>query len=59
MLPGEREILRGPLSRDASWRLFVSGEIGARELGKIIKFLTLQQEVLGESEAMPSERAEE
>jgi hypothetical protein len=58
MLPGEREILRGPLSRDSGWRLFVSGEIGAKELGKIIKFLTLQQEVLGESEEMPDERDE-
>jgi hypothetical protein len=48
---GEREILRGPLSHDKSWRLFVSGDIGAKELGKIIRFLTLQQEFLLESDA--------
>jgi hypothetical protein len=50
-LPGEREFLRGPLSRDAAYRLVVSGEIGAKELAKIIKVLTLQKELLMESEA--------
>jgi hypothetical protein len=50
-LPGEREFLRGPLSREAAYRLVVSGDIGAKELAKIIKVLTLQQELLLESEA--------
>jgi len=49
--PGEREFLRGPLSRDATYRLVVSGEIGAKELARIIKVLTLQKEMLMESEA--------
>jgi hypothetical protein len=50
-LAGEREFLRGPLSREAAYRLMVSGDFGAKELGKIIKVLTLQQELLMESEA--------
>jgi hypothetical protein len=48
---GEREFLRGPLSREAAYRLMVSGEFGAKELAKIIKVLTLQKELLLESEA--------
>jgi hypothetical protein len=43
---GEREWLRGPLSREVSYRLVVSGDVGARELGKLIKFLQAQQAVL-------------
>lgn len=43
---GEREWLRGPLSRDTSYRLVVSGNVGARELGKLIKLLEAQRAVL-------------
>jgi hypothetical protein len=49
-LAGEREFLRGPITRDSGYRLMVSGEIGPKELGKIIKILTLQQELLLETE---------
>jgi hypothetical protein len=49
-MPGEREFLRGPLSREAAYRLMVSGDVGAKELAKIIKVLTLQKELLLESE---------
>jgi hypothetical protein len=35
----EREWLRGSLSCDTSYRLIVSGEIGSKELGKLIKLL--------------------
>jgi hypothetical protein len=45
---GEREYLRGPLSRSATYRLLVSGEIGASEIDKIIRILTLQKEFLDE-----------
>jgi hypothetical protein len=48
VVPGEREYLRGPLSRNISYRLLVSGEIGASELGKIIRILTLQKEFIAE-----------
>jgi len=42
----EREYLRGVLSRDASYRLLVSGDIGPKELGKMIKLLQAQKAIL-------------
>lgn len=42
----EREWLRGPLSKDVSYRLIVSGEMGAKEIGKLIKLLEAQRLVL-------------
>lgn len=44
---GERSFLAGPLSSEgASYRLLVSGKVGPKELGKLIKLLTLQKELL-------------
>ena len=43
---GEREYLRGLLSRDTSYRLLVSGDIGPKELGKMIKLLQAQKAIL-------------
>ncbi|MDI3384113.1 hypothetical protein ACFPPF_01000 [Xenophilus aerolatus] len=45
-VPGEREWLRGPLSKEASYRLIVSGNLGSKELGKLIKLLEAQRLVL-------------
>ena len=42
----EREYLRGVLSRDKSYRLLVSGDIGPKELGKMIKLLQAQKAIL-------------
>jgi hypothetical protein len=42
----EHEYLRGKLSRDASYRLLVSGDIGPKELGKMIKLLQAQKAIL-------------
>jgi hypothetical protein len=42
----EREFLRGVLSRDASYRLLVSGDIGPKELGRMIKLLETQKAIL-------------
>jgi hypothetical protein len=42
----EREWLRGPLSKEASYRLIVSGDLGPKEIGKLIKLLEAQQAVL-------------
>jgi len=44
----EREWLRGPLSRDIGYRLIVSGDIGPKEIGKLIKLLEAQKEVLSD-----------
>jgi hypothetical protein len=45
-LIGEREYLRGPLSQESSYRLLVSGPVGGKEIGKIIRILTLQRELM-------------
>lgn len=42
----EREWLRGPLSKEVSYRLIVSGELGSKEIGKLIKLLEAQKLVL-------------
>jgi hypothetical protein len=42
----EREYLRGVISRDTSYRLLVSGDIGPKELGKMIKLLQAQKAIL-------------
>jgi hypothetical protein len=46
MMSKECEWLRGSLSRDTSYRLIVSGHLGANELGKLIKLLQAQKAVL-------------
>lgn len=46
----EREWLRGPLSKDVGYRLIVSGEMGAKEIGKLIKLLEAQKLVLDDDE---------
>jgi len=48
--PNEKEWLRGQLSRDTNYRLMVSGEIGPKEIGKLMKILKAQQEVLSDDE---------
>ena len=47
---GEREWLRGPLSKAASYRLVVSGDMGPKEIGKLIKLLEAQKAVLDDDE---------
>jgi hypothetical protein len=42
----EREWLRGSLSRDTNYRLIVSGNLGPKELGKLIKLLQAQKAIL-------------
>jgi hypothetical protein len=44
--PEEREWLRGSLSRETSYRLNLSGDLGPKEIGKLIKLLKVQQAVL-------------
>lgn len=47
-IAGEREWIRGPLSRDVTYRIFVSGELGPKEVGKLIKVLEAQRAVLSD-----------
>lgn len=46
----EREWLRGPLSKETNYRLIVTGELGSREIGKLIKLLEAQKLVLDDDE---------
>lgn len=50
--PGEKEWLRGQLSREpeTNYRLMISGPIGPKEIGKLIKILKAQQDVLSDDE---------
>ena len=47
----EREWLRGSLSKEARYRLIVSGELGPKEIGKLIKLLQAQQAVLSDDDS--------
>jgi hypothetical protein len=47
--PNEK-VLRGQLSRETDYCLTVSGEFGAKEIGKLITILKAQQEVLSDDE---------
>lgn len=47
---GEREWLRGPLSRTTTYRLMVSGEMGPKEIKKLITLLEAQRTVLADDE---------
>jgi hypothetical protein len=49
-IESEREWLRGPLSRDTSYRLIVAGDLGPKELGKLIKLLEAQKNVLSDDD---------
>ena len=47
----EREFLRGPLSRVSRFRLLMTGEVGPEEIGKLIRVLELQRDLLAEDDA--------
>lgn len=49
-LVGEKEWMRGRLSKEADYRLLITGEIGAREIGRLIKLLEVQKAVLDEDD---------
>lgn len=46
----ERQFCGGLLGRATSYRLMVTGDIGPRELGDIIRLLQVQREILQDSE---------
>jgi hypothetical protein len=49
-MEGERELTTGLLSKDASFRLIVSGQIGVKEIERLIKKLELDKEILAEQQ---------
>jgi hypothetical protein len=48
IVDGERELTTGLLSKDASFRLIVSGPIGVREIERLIKKLEFDKEILAD-----------
>lgn len=48
IVDGERELTTGLLSKDASFRLIVSGPVGVKEIERLIKKLELDKEILAE-----------
>ena len=49
-MEGERELTTGLLSKDANFRLIVSGQIGVKEIEMLIKKLELDKEILAGQE---------
>lgn len=47
---GERELTTGILSKEAGFRLVVSGKIGVKEIERLIKKLELDKEILADAE---------
>ena len=47
---GERELATGLLSKDASFRLIVSGPVGEKEIDRLIRKLVLDKEILADQE---------
>ncbi len=48
LMAGERELTTGLLAKDASFRLIVTGKIGAKEIDRLIAKLQLDKEILAE-----------
>ena len=46
----EREWARGMLSAKSNYRILVSGDMGPREIGNLIRVLTVTQEILEDRE---------
>jgi len=58
-MEGERELTTGMLSRDANFRLIVSGPVGVKEIDLLIRKLQLDKEILAQPEPAPQRTAEE
>jgi hypothetical protein len=50
LMPGERELTTGLLSKDSSFRLIVSGPIGVKEIEMLIKKLGIDKEILADDD---------
>ncbi|EHL24155.1 hypothetical protein KYG_04225 [Acidovorax sp. NO-1] len=48
---GEEEWLRGRLSKETNYRLLIAGEMGPKEIARLIKLLEAQKQVLDEDAA--------
>ena len=53
----ERELTTGLLSKDASFRLIVSGQVGVKEIERLIQKLELDKEILADQDSAEQEPA--
>jgi len=50
---GERGFMSGLLSKDTTFRLVVTGDVGAKEIGRLIKNLEFIRDILADVEVEP------
>jgi hypothetical protein len=50
IMAGERELTTGMLSKDANFRLVVSGQVGVKEIELLIRKLELDKEILADQD---------
>ncbi len=48
-MAGERELTTGILSKGASFRLIVTGQVGEKEIERLIRKLELDKEILADA----------
>ncbi len=56
---GERELTKGILAKDSSFRLIAAGNIGVKEIERLIKKLELDKEILADAEIDDSDIRQE
>jgi hypothetical protein len=56
-MAGERELTTGLLSKDANFRLIVSGPVGVKEIERLIKKLEFDKEILADQDPEEDEAA--
>ena len=57
VMAGERELTKGILAKDASFRLIVTGNIGVKEIERLIKKLEIDKEILADQDDENEEAA--
>jgi hypothetical protein len=55
IMAGERELTTGLLAKDASFRLIVSGNIGVKEIERLIQKLEIDKDILADQDGAPSD----
>lgn len=56
-MAGERELTAGLLAKNSSFRLIVSGQVGVKEIERLIQKLELDKEILADSDPDEAEQA--
>jgi len=51
-MAGERELTTGLLAKDASFRLIVNGQIGMKEIERLIQKLEIDKDILADQDKL-------